>query len=239
MARVPPYLKCAIFMLLLAGIGVAATLMMETAGWDLELAGMFYTEGGAKGGWTHARDVPWGLLYDYGEFPGIIFGVMCFALCLASWTGKAPRKYVRPCLVVILTLILGPGLAVNGLLKNYWGRPRPEDVLGRDGRLAYKQVCERGFPGIGKSFTCGHCAVAFSLSSGVAFYPWHPVAASLALVGGCAYGLLMGAARIAQGGHFPTDVLWSGLIVLAFINCLYYLVFRIPEKSADDLRRRS
>lgn len=234
MARVPPFLKCIILMMLLAGVGVAATSLLETTGMDLRWAGAFYTEGGANGGWAHARAIPWTTLYNYGELPGLVFGVVCLAVCLLSRAGKAPGKYVKPCLVVVLTLILGPGLAVNGILKNYWGRPRPEDVWADGGPLGYKRVCEQGTPGIGKSFTCGHCSVAFSLSSGAAFYPYHPVAASLALVGGVAYGLMMGVARMAQGGHFPTDVLWSGIIVLAIVNCLYYLVFRIPRTFMDE-----
>jgi len=169
MTRGGPLAKCVTLIALLVGIGVAATYFLETTGRDLAWTGMFYTEGGLNGGWIHGREFPWKTLYDYGEIPGVIFGVSCLAVCLGVWAGKVSGKYVRPCLVVILTLVLGPGLAVNGILKNYWGRPRPEDVWG--GGSGYKRVCERGTPGIGKSFTCGHCAVAFSLSSGVAFYP--------------------------------------------------------------------
>jgi membrane-associated PAP2 superfamily phosphatase len=33
------------------------------------------------------------------------------------------------------------------------------------------------------------------------------------LAGGLSYGLLMGVARMAQGGHFPSDVLWAGGMV--------------------------
>ena len=52
---------------------------------------------------------------------------------------------------------------------------------------------------------------------------------SLILVGVMAYGMLSGVARVMQGGHFPTDVLWSGILILMIVATLYFLVLRIPE----------
>ena len=38
------------------------------------------------------------------------------------------------------------------------------------------------------------------------------------------YGILMGVARMAQGGHFPSDVLWAwGMVYLVGV-ALYYLL---------------
>jgi lipid A 4'-phosphatase len=73
--------------------------------------------------------------------------------------------------------------------------------------------------------------MGFSLASGAAFYPFHPVLSVCALAGGIAYGTLLGATRIIQGGHFPTDVLWAGILMLMLIATLYYLVFRVPEQT--------
>ena len=84
---------------------------------------------------------------------------------------------------------------------------------------------------MGKSFPSGHGSMAYSVASAAAFYPYHPVVAVGALVGGIAFGTLTGAARMAQGGHFATDVLWSGIIVFVVIATLYYLVFRIPDRE--------
>src|ERR1700730_8960940 len=35
----------------------------------------------------------------------------------------------RAALLMVATLALGPGLVTNSLLKSYWGRPRPIDVV--------------------------------------------------------------------------------------------------------------
>jgi lipid A 4'-phosphatase len=175
-------------------------------------------------------------LYDYGEHPGVFLLVAAIAYGIAAWVGEIPRRYARPCMAIVLAIALGPGLLVNGILKPYWGRPRPVEVTNFGGNKEFRPVWKPGGPGAGRSFTCGHCAMAFSLASGVAFYPLYPTISICAVVGGVAYGTIMGAARMAQGGHFPTDVLWSGALVLMLITLLYYVVLKIPETEAEPPR---
>jgi lipid A 4'-phosphatase len=220
---------CALFLL-----GVAGAVFLDLIDADLNWTGHFYSPGGQRGGWERGRDFPWGLLYDYGEFLGLALTAAAVVFWVASIKGKIGREYARPCLVVILTVVLGPGLLVNGILKNYWGRPRPVEISRFGGEWEYRKVWDPGIPGRGKSFPCGHCSMAFSVASAAAFFPIHPVMATGALVVGVSYGIIMGVARIAQGGHFPTDVLWSGVLVLVLVATLYYVVFRIPER-ADTL----
>ncbi|MBI5570514.1 MAG: phosphatase PAP2 family protein [Desulfomonile tiedjei] len=212
--------------------GIVATVLLDRGDADLAWTGAFYIPGGSNGGWPWARAQPWAFLYDYGELPPLILLAAALGLYAACRVGRAPRQYARPCLVIILTIALGPGLLVNGLLKNYWGRPRPVEVSALGGDWEYRSVWEPGTPGRGKSFTCGHCSMAFALGSAAAFAPYFPIASGAALVASVGYGALMGVARMAQGGHFPTDVLWSGILVFMIVAALYYLVLRIPE-SAD------
>jgi lipid A 4'-phosphatase len=232
-----PRLRGVIVILGLFGFGVGATWLLESTGTDLACAGAFYRLGGANEGWIHARELPWAVLYDYGELPGLFLLAAAAALYAGAWMGKVPSRYKSCCLVIILTVALGPGLLVNGILKNYWGRPRPIEISAFGGPLHYQKAWVIGVPGGGKSFTCGHCSMAFSLASVAAFYPYHPVLSIVALTGGIGYGIVMGIARMAQGGHFPTDVLWSGIIVLSLVAALYYLVFRIPEHDGSDAAR--
>ena len=49
----------------------------------------------------------------------------------------------------------------------------------------------------------------------------------LAMTGGCfglAYGSLVGTARMVQGAHFPTDVLWALGLIGMTATCLHYFV---------------
>ncbi|MGO9571991.1 MAG: phosphatase PAP2 family protein [Desulfomonilaceae bacterium] len=212
-------------------LGAAGTIILDATGWDLTWVSRCYTAGGARGGWTHSREQPWGALYDYGEIPPLILAVAALALYVAAKSGKARRVYTKSCLVVILTVALGPGLLVNCILKPYWGRPRPADITVMGGTQEYHRVWMPAGAKGGKSFPCGHCSMGFSLASAGAFYPFHPTLAVCALAGGIAYGALLGVTRVIQGGHFPTDVLWAGVLVLMLIAALYYLVLRVPEQT--------
>jgi lipid A 4'-phosphatase len=220
-----------IVILVLLVLGVAGTYILYYTGWDLGWVSRFYTPGGAQGGWIHAREQPWAALYDYGEIPSLIFTAAAIALYVAAKLRKVRQEYARSCLVVILTVVLGPGLLVNGILKPYWGRPRPVDITAMGGKQEYHNVWTPAGPRGGKSFPCGHCSMGFSLASGVAFYPFHPVLSICALAGGIAYGVLLGATRMIQGGHFPTDVLWAGILTFVLIAVLYYLVFKVAEQK--------
>jgi membrane-associated PAP2 superfamily phosphatase len=203
--------------------------ILEVSGADIGLTNCFFTAGGTNGGWPLGASSPWKQLYGYGEYSVVAFALYALVLLIVSWKGWVRRAYIKPALVVILTVIIGPGILVNGILKEYWGRPRPVDTIEFGGQQQYRRVLQPGTPGNGKSFTCGHCAMAFSLVSGAAFFPLHPSAAVTTVAVGTAYGIIMGIARIAQGGHYPTDVLWSGIFVSVVVVFLYYFVFRIPE----------
>ena len=72
--------------------------------------------------------------------------------------------------------------------------------------------------------------MAYAVASTAAFYPLHPILSLAGLVIGISFGTVTGVARMAQGGHFATDVLWSAIIVLVIVAALYYFVFRIPER---------
>ncbi len=234
MSSEKPRLRGLAIIISLFVFGVAATAALQSTGWDLVWSTRFYETGSANEGWFLRRDQPWAFLYDYGEYPAWILGVVALVMCVAAKSGQISRAYVKPCLVVILTAALGPGLLVNAILKPNWGRPRPSELAGMGGDREYRRVWEPQGPGQGKSFPCGHCAMAYAMTSVVAFYPLHPAIAVIGLTGGFVFGTVTGVARLVQGGHFPTDVLWSGVLVLMLIAALYYLVFRIPEAPNDS-----
>ena len=210
-------------------LGIGGTVLMDYANADLAWTAKSYIQGGGCGGWVFCKRFPWGFLYDYGELPAWIMAIGAAVGLILVRVGRVPASYARPCVAVILTVAIGPGLLVNGVLKNYWGRPRPVEVAAFSGVEKFRAVSQPGGPGAGRSFPCGHCAMAFAVASGVVFYRLHPVISVGALLGGIGFGVVMGAARMNQGGHFPTDVLWSGIILMMLIASLYYLVLKIPD----------
>ena len=111
------------------------------------------------------------------------------------------------------SLILGPGLIVESLLKTFSGRARPRDVTIFYGEHPFSpalwpaDACERNC-----SFVSGHAALAFWITA-FAFILPGPYRLPV-LVGGICLGTLMGLARMAEGAHFLSDVFFAGLIVV-------------------------
>jgi lipid A 4'-phosphatase len=130
----------------------------------------------------------------------------------------------RAALVLVLSLALGPGLLVNGVLKEHWGRARPSQIVefGRDRAftpaLTPTNQCERNC-----SFASGEVAMAFGLAVVALLVPrrrW------LAAAPGLVLGTAMAVARMAAGGHFLSDVIFAGLIATGTGLLVYVAVYR-------------
>ena len=205
---------------------ILLTLLADQFQLDLRWVSEFHN---SNQGWYLQKEQPWYWLYRYGTLPGLAlaaFGLIGFYLSRtrASWKGLQ-----RHFLLVVMTLIIGPGLMVNAIGKDYWGRPRPEQVREFGGQWEYRSVFSPGIPGRGKSFPCGHCTMGYAFLTLVVFWKRSRMLAWAGGLTALVYGSLLGVARMAAGAHFPTDVLWSLGIVAMVITVLYYWVFRIPD----------
>jgi lipid A 4'-phosphatase len=116
-----------------------------------------------------------------------------------------------------LLLLLGPGLLVNAVFKNHFGRPRPNETTLFGGNQPFQAVGAWRANGHGKSFPSGHASMGFYWL-GLFVYLWNSrrkMAWSFGLLG-LTHGMIMGLVRIGQGRHWPSDVLWSaGFVYLA------------------------
>ena len=131
------------------------------------------------------------------------------------------RRFVRPGLFLAVTLAIGPGVIVNGVLKPSIGRPRPKEVvpvrrphpLRSPGLLPLRRRQEPG--GRQRLVPLGARLDGVLLHSprGAALPPAEAA-------GGCgprlrpqSFGAIVGAARVVQGAHFVSDVIGSALFV--------------------------
>jgi len=198
--------ETAIILAVLAGV----TLLIAGLDLDRRLADAVWN----NGHWPGTGTWPWRQLYLWAPLPGLIMAGIGFVLFGLSWLERRFKHWRLPALFVVLGVILGPGLVVNTLFKDHWGRARPSELARYGGQHVFTQVWETGRAAPNSSFPSGHSAIAFS-----SFLPWfvwrqrRPALARLILGGGLLFGSLVGAARILQGGHFLSDVLWSGGIV--------------------------
>lgn len=208
---------------------MAATVPFLTPALDIKLLALFYHPG-AERPWPHEFDGFWRFLYTFGPWPALITALTGLGILVAARYRPALARWRRHAALVFLTMALGPGLFVNTLFKDHWGRPRPRQVTELGGTMSYQCFYEKGLPGRGKSFPCGHSSMGYYF---VVFYflarrrhkGWAAVAFALAAV----YGTLIGVARMAAGAHFASDVLWSAVFPCAVAWLLYYFVLRIPQ----------
>jgi len=218
----------------------AATLVFWTTRLDL-LAGDAFREPCCS--WPLAERPPWSLVYRYGVLVGVLLAAAAMVAFTASyWFPARLHGWRRPALFLVLVATLGPGLLVNVVFKDHYGRPRPREVVELGGTEKFLPVWVMGSDPQAKSFPCGHCAIGFYVSA-----PWlvlrrrRPRLALGFLVGGLAWGLTMGATRMMAGGHFFSDVVWAGGMVWLVALALYPLL-RPDEAPApyvpEDAARR-
>jgi lipid A 4'-phosphatase len=206
---------------------VILTVILTVTEADLLLAKIFYS---SDAGWPEKNARPWIDLYHYGNIPPLVLAFYGLAVLLFGFFSRKIAPYRKIGLFLVLYLMIGPGLVVNTVFKDHWGRPRPVEVKNFGGTENYLPVWERGTPGKDKSFPSGHAAIGYFL-----FAPFFILRkqsrkwASFFMVLGLSYGTLMGVGRMAQGGHFATDVLWAwGLTYLTGLTLSY--LFRFDRK---------
>ena len=211
---------------------VVFTLWGEAHDWDRIFSAQFFSD---KNGWFLAGISPWSWLYDYGIIPGVLVSVISI-LILINTRAKSSWSSLRPYLFICaLTPFIASLLLVNIVLKDHTGRPRPREITQFSGNWEYKPVLEAGIPGRGHSFPCGHCSIAFTLTSGIVFWQRSRKFALTSFALGMTYGLLMSSARIVQGGHFLSDAFWSLGVVWFTVISLYYFVFQPPRREYNPI----
>ena len=199
------------------------TFISQFSDFEIKLLYLFYSP---QSGWFLKYTQPWYFLYKYGPLPGIIIASISLIIFISSFFFFSLKKYSRHALFLCLIMIIGPGLVVNAILKDYWGRPRPRQIKEFKGNMHYLKVWQKGEAGKGKSFPSGQASTGFYLFSPYFFLrnKKRKVAYGF-LFGGMFYGSLIGLARMIQGAHFLSDVIWSGAIVY-IIGEMLTLIFK-------------
>ncbi|MAS05604.1 MAG: phosphatase [Ahrensia sp.] len=205
--------------------------------WDFGFSGLFFdpgrcaatarADGHGCSGFTLAS---WPVLSGIREFLhpfpvqlGIVLLVMLvFELALGKrWEDAG----VRVKTVLIGVLILGPGLIVNGILKAFWGRPRPWMTEDYGGWLPFVEAgtisgyCDTG----NCSFVSGEAASAgwlMCIALILAVYGYRGLAGLFGVVAVAMAGL-----RVVFGAHYLSDA------VLGFL--LTIIVFAVLAAGAE------
>lgn len=128
---------------------------------------------------------------------------------------------------LLLALGAGPGLVVNGVLKAWWGRPRPVMVDLFGGDAPYQLVWRvSGWCRSNCSFVSGEAASAAWFVAALVLVPARHRAAVAAPT--ITYAALLSVNRLAFGGHFLSDVVLSWSISALVFALLYRAVVSAP-----------
>ena len=187
------------------------TLLIYFADGDRYLARVIL---GPDGVWPGIDRFPWNFLYDWAAVPGITLAVLSVLVCVGGFFLHRLKKMRREAIFLLLLLVIGPGLIVNVLLKDQLGRARPREIIECGGSHRYTEIWQRGTTGANSSFPSGHASIAFYTMA-----PWFILRDKRRKLGtgfllfGVGFGIAVGLARMLQGGHFLSDVLWAGALV--------------------------
>lgn len=139
----------------------------------------------------------------------------------------------RAVIFMIVTLALGPGILVNGILKEHWARPRPGEVIEFGGDKAFVPWWDsRGTCDSNCSFVSGETATATWLLAPAVLVPgaWRVAAVGAALL----FTAAMAALRLAFGAHFFTDVAFAFLLTALLVWIGHALCYRWPRMVSSD-----
>lgn len=190
---------------------------------DIKISELFYSE---EFGFKHKEQLIAVLFYNMVPILTKTFVFVCILYLLYTLIKfKSFKKTLSSwAFFLIISAVIAPGITVNSLLKENFGRARPREIVEFGGTkdfsraFAISDQCPRNC-----SFSSGHAAMGYYFSS-IAY-----VARSLYFtriyITSIFFGSIVGLSRVIMGGHFASDVIISAFLVL-LLNHLIYLLWK-------------
>lgn len=220
-------------LVLLAALLVAAVVFSLWPGLDLAVSAFFYTPGS---GFALEQSPPlvatrWAIWYLAEATVALALAGSALALFRRRLLGLQARIWG----FVVLLFALGPGLLVNGLLKSYWGRARPADIVPFGGTQSFTPALQPADQCASNcSFVSGEGAssVAFAIAAIVVLSAFGRRLPEWVRRAGVSLAVIIGftgaALRVATGRHFLSDTVFAALFVAA-IALILHRVLRLSN----------
>lgn len=180
--------------------------------WDLAVSSAVYHSGSHAGFYNNSF---FAFIERFGEWPAYIFCAITGVRFLRSYVAPRLKWFRQGAVAIGLSMIISCGIVVP-LLKHFWHRPRPQQVVEFGGAYAFRPYYQ---PATGEkplqSFPSGHAIAGFYFFI-LYFVGRRYHNARYAHVGLCTallWGSFLSAIRILQGAHFLSDVLFSMLLM--------------------------
>lgn len=193
---------------------------------DLAVARLFWSGGRFVGRGPTAETIR--LIGWY--LPFVVLALFALAWALGRFTRAWPGRWTpsgRALVFLAASLALGPGLIVNGVLKEQSHRPRPAQTREFGGPWTFRPLYRfDGQCGRNCSFVSGETASAFWMVAPASLAP--PTLRPVAVAAALAFGAAVGALRMAFGGHYLSDVLAAALIALVVVAAIRRILLPRP-----------
>lgn len=215
-----------------AVVGVAFGLF---PGLDLAAARPFYLVHDSHGNMFAWRIAPHLLfLHNVALKAGFVLVAPAVVALIVKLVAPRTKMLIsgRAIVFLISTMLLAPGLLVNVVLKDHWGRPRPIDVTQFGGEQHFVAWWDpRGDCPNNCSFVSGDVATTAWTFAPAALVPppWRALAYGAAL----ALTIFMAAIRIMAGAHFPTDTIFAGIFTFLTVWLAYAMIYRWRTRLDD------
>lgn len=185
-----------------------ANLMLAFPEIDLAVSGWFYRQGG-----DFSLRERWWVRLAYHSVSWLMIGVNLGLIGLWLYNRRSGRRLLdftgRKLALLLCLLALVPGLLVNSVLKEHWGRARPVQTAELGGHRQFSPAFVRSDQG-GGAFSSGHvAAAAYLVAVAAVLSNGRLVWIALALC----YTLLIALVRVGAGGHWPSDAVTSMFLV--------------------------
>jgi membrane-associated PAP2 superfamily phosphatase len=207
--------------LLLAIAAAATALQLMGINIDIGISRLFYDP--ATSTFIGNTNPKLAMLRDNGRV-AVYTCVGCALLGLAAFLPwRVPSIRPRATAFLVISLLTGPGLLVNVLMKPYWGRPRPSEITQFGGTLSFVNWWDpTGACDTNCSFISGEASTAAWMFGPAMLLP--PPWRAVAIAGAAAFTVIVSTQRIAAGGHFLTDVVFGVLTMLLILLLMRRLI---------------
>lgn len=146
--------------------------------------------------------------------------------CVVSLSVRKRKRWLKlsasQWLYLAVCLLVGPLTIANLGFKDHWGRPRPVHVTEFGGSKIYappttpSDQCSRNC-----SFFSGEASSIYIICFAAAFL--FPAEAGFWTLSGIIFGTLAGFVRMAEGGHFLSDIAFAGVFMALTASAMHML----------------
>ena len=186
-----------------------------------------------------ANALPW-VKWVYDDTPVINqwLGLLMLSALLLQWIrpGWPGLRARRSICAWLLVVCIGLGFTVDWVLKDHFGRPHPYQTHVFTGdqdfvpAFHYRPLCE-----VNCSFVSGHAAGGFVWMAW-GMWGWRRRRQAW-LLAGVAAGSFIGAARVMQGGHFLSDVVFSGWVIWLSMQAIRTVWLRLRRRRLQQFTK--